>query len=273
MNRIILGNQGQFGDLCINTVAFKKIKELNPESFLVMSINKKYTEISPIFLNNPFIDSLIVWDQYDGWPNEKDLLLIKNYKNTTLYHPMPPHTNNAWFLNSHQTEEAAFMNGYSGNRFPNGEQCILTKWFDTDKNLNFVAFSPFAGFYSPNNKKMLSIENAQKIVNLIKSKGYNVIQLGGSNEPVLDGVIKENGSFFSSIKTALSCKFYIGTDTGMTWILSAYSHPSLGLYSYEYYTKDYVKNIQPINPNAIYLSEPNVNQITIEQIEESIKNF
>lgn len=273
MNRIILGNQGQFGDLCINTVAFKKIKELNPESFLVMSINKKYTEISPIFLNNPFIDSLIVWDQYDSWPNEKDLSLIKNYRNTKLYHPMPPHTSNAWFLNSHQTEEAAFMNGYNGNRFPNGEQCILTKWFDTDKNSNFVAFSPFAGFYSPNNKKMLSIENAQKIVNLIKAKGYNVIQLGGSNEPVLDGAIKENGSFFSSIKAALSCKFYIGTDTGMTWILSAYSHPSLGLYSHEYYTKDYVKNIQPINPNAIYLSESNVNQITIEKIEEAIKNF
>ena len=36
---------------------------------------------------------------------------------------------------------------------------------------------------------------------------------------------------------------------------------------------DYVKNIQPINPNAIYLSEVNVNQITIEKIEESIKNF
>jgi len=273
MNKRILGNQGQFGDLCINTVAFKKTKELYPDDFLIMSINKKYSEIAPIFFNNPYIDSLIIWDQYDNWPNEKDLFLIKNNKDTKIHHPMPPHTNDAWFLNSHQTEECAFMNGYNGDRFPNGEQCILTKWFDINKNLNYVAFSPFAGFYSVDNKKMLSIKKAQEIVNFIKSNGYNVIQLGGPNEPTLDGAIKENGSFFSSIKAALSCKFYIGTDTGMTWILSAYSHPTLGLYSHEYYAKNYVKNIQPINPNAIYLSEVNVNQITIEKIEESIKNF
>ena len=41
----------------------------------------------------------------------------------------------------------------------------------------------------------------------------------------------------------------------------------------EYTLNKILKNIQPINPNAIYLSEINVNQITIEKIEESIKNF
>lgn len=273
MNKRILGNQGQFGDLCINTVAFKKIKELYPDDFLIMSINKKYSEIAPIFLNNPYIDSLIVWDQYDNWPNDKDKQVIKNYKNTRISHPMPAHTIDRWYLRSHQTEECAYMNGYNGERFPNGEQCILTKWFDVEKNNKLVSFAPFAGFYHPDNKKKLSIINAQKIVNFIKSNGYDIIQLGGKDEPQLEGAIKINCSFFESIKLGLSSKFYIGTDTGMTWILSAYSQPSIGLYSHEFYSKEYVKNIQPVNPNGVYLSENNVNDILIDQIEEKIKTL
>jgi len=273
MNKRILGNQGQFGDLCMNTVAFKKIKELYPNDFLIMSINKKYSEIAPIFFNNPYIDSLVIWDQYDNWPNEKDALTIKKYKNSIINHPMSSHTIDRWYLRSHQTEECAFMNGYYGERFPNGEQCILNKWFDVQKNDKLISFAPFAGFYNPNNRKKLSISNAQKIVDLIKANGYDIIQLGGKDEPHLEGAIKIDCSFFESIKIGLSSKFYIGTDTGMTWILSAYSKPTIGLYSYEFYGKEYVKNIQPVNPNSIYLSENNVNDITIDQIEEKFKNL
>ena len=71
----------------------------------------------------------------------------------------------------------------------------------------------------------------------------------------------------------LGCKLLITTDSGFSWVASGYQLPTIGLYSHDYYGKDFVKNIQPRNPNAIYFAESNVNAINIDSIVETIAAF
>lgn len=274
-----LFNQGQFGDGIIATAAARIFKEKYPSSTLFLNINKKYTDIASLFLNNFYFDGLTVWSAYDNWPDDKDKEIIKYRVDISIGHPMNPHKENDWYLYRHQTTECAYMNKIidknEAHLLKNGIECSLTKWFDSNINLsgNYVAFFPFAGWYNINNTKKLTEEKAQKIVDLLSVIGYKVLQIGGNDEPQLKNTLKLNTDFFNSVKNSLSCKFAVGTDTAMQWILSAYQFPSIGLYSNQYYGKEFIKNIQPINKNSIYLDAPNVNDILIEDIEVAIKNL
>jgi len=71
----------------------------------------------------------------------------------------------------------------------------------------------------------------------------------------------------------LSCKALIHTDTGCGWIASAYGFPCVGLYSNQYYGKEFVKNIQPTNENSIYLDDICCNSIDNIKVIQALKNI
>lgn len=253
---------GQFGDLVISSVAARAFKQVNPKAHLTIGISQKYKQIAPLFENHKYFDDIVFYEGYDNWPAPSDLETIKRFD--MVYDAMPKRLNEAdWWKSEHQAVNACSIYCLSP---PNDLQCSLNQSLSYSPQSKTITFAPFAGFYNSNNLKKLSISKAQQIVNALIANGYEVFVVGGPNEPDLQGAVKINKSYSESLKFVLGCQCYIGTDTGMTWAASAYSVPTIGLYSHSYYGSEYVKNIQPINPNAIYLSENNVNDIKIEDI-------
>ena len=191
---------------------------------------------------------------------------------------MPKHKDN-WISHRHQSTESAYMNDVidedEANNLSEGILCHLEQWFDVNNDFkDYVAISPYGGAYRGlNNEKCLSLNKSQEIIKLLKNHGHDkILQIGEKNHPTLEGVIKLNTNFLDSIKNMLACKMLITVDTSIAWISSAYKFPTLGLYSNQFYA-DRISVIQPINPNAIYLSEDNVNNISLDNIQQAIKKI
>lgn len=270
-------NQGQVGDLCLNTVPARLFRKLYPDQgSLIMNVNKKYVDIIPLFYNHPHIDGFHVWGGWDQ-PTEKDIKYEKENWQHSFRPRMPKHSREDWYLHYHQAEECCYQNGFSHEQVKqlNGDfSCYLEKWFDVPDFSNYIAFAPFAGFYNPNNSKKLSTGRAQDITRLLNKLGWKILQIGGNDETRLDLTDKYNTDYFGSMCNILGCRAFITTDSWGAWFASAYKFPTLGLYSNEYYSRtgrNFVHHIQPINPEAIYLDSTNVNNIPLDLIEEKIK--
>lgn len=266
-------NLGQRGDLAINTCAARVYKELFPNSKLIMGVHSNYSDMLPLFENHDYFDGFHIYESYNDWPNKTDSDYLKSENYDIVFNGMPKNTSFSWFTYAHQTQEVCLMHGL---RPPNNLQCSLNQWFPSIKHQKTIAFAPFGGWYNKNNTKKLSFEFAQIIVNEILKFGYQILQIGGSDEPKLENAIKLDCCYFDTIKHVLGCDCLIHSDTGIGWVISAYSFPQLGLYSNDYYVRNgvnYIRSIQPVNPNSIYLDENNVNQIKIEKILENLKKL
>ena len=284
-NKILYGHPGLIGDLFLNLPSIKYLNKTFGYD-IDMPVHKKYLDVIPLLYNLDYLNSTIVLDGYDNFPSEKDIKLLKGKIYDKVFNPMQQHLD-YWFDKRHQASTVLF-DYFGGKMQLSLDQCQieLNQWFDIPTNLpgnlnNFlfkdcISFAPYAGFYNPKNDKKLSEKRAQRICDFIGVKEFNCLQIGGPDEPKLNGAIKLNTTFFESIKNILGCKFFIHTDTGSGWAISGYKFPQLGLYSSDRYTKEHIKHIQPVNPNGVYLDGPNVNDIPDEvifaQIEEMIKN-
>ena len=261
-------NQGQYGDLCINLIACRAFKRDYPESKLYFGINKKYESLKYIFLNNPLIDDIHIWDQYDGWPSYIDQNYLDMMKFDKIFNPMPKHTQEDWYQYRHQTQELCLMHKLNP---PENLKINLIKYFNTDKNPKYVAINFQAE--TRGQDKTPSLEQSQQIINLLIKLGYKPVQIGLSNQPEIckDKFI---GTFFDTIKFVLSCDFLLTVDSAISWIASGYEFPTIGLYSRSYYPMAYTsKNWQPINNNGIYIEDNKINNIKLEIIESAIKNI
>lgn len=266
---VLFGHHGLRGDVAINIPAASYLHKEFGWS-VDIALNKRFKDMIPLFMNHPEINSVFITDSYDHFPSAGDALQIRDRHYDKVFNPMQPHRDERWFENLHQT--SAVLVDYLCILMPKEyEQISLVKWFDPDPYLPIVAISPFAGFeHNPNNNKRLTEEKAQQIVDYILGKGFAVYQMSGPGEPKLKNTIFPGLSYFDSIKKMLSCKFLIHTDTGAGWIASAYKFPQLGLYGTEYHGKKNIHNIQPVNPNSIYLDAPTVGEIPIESIFDKI---
>lgn len=261
-------NQGQYGDLCINLIAAKSFKTYFPDSELYFGINKKYESIKEIFYNNTLIDKIHIWDKYDGWPSKIDEDFIERERFDYVFHAMAHHPEQDWYLKRHQTQELCYMHGLNP---PENLQIDLNKYFTTERNSKFIAVNLFAE--TRGEDKIPSLDRAKEICQLISKMGYTPIQIGLPDQPQICDK-RFVGTFFDTIKFVLSCDLLITVDSAISWIASGYKFPVLGLYSYTYYYGATTsKNWQPINPNAIYLEENIVNNISLDQIEKSILKF
>lgn len=268
--KVIGFNQGQIGDLAMNIVTCRAFKELYPNSHLTFSINQKYASAAPIFLQNKLIDDIKIWENYDNWPSENDKKFLEENRFDKIFHPMPQHKDNNWYLKYHHTEAMCLMNDLTP---PKNLQISLNRWFDLyEQYKNCVALTCFS---SAGSIRDIPQDFANKIIDYIHSLGLSTIQLGLKNHPRLNttfGPISE--TIFEDVKIALSCKFLLTADTGMNWILSGYEGKVLGLYSalsYPIYAP--LINRAPRNNNAIYLEHYNIGDINFELIKNSINNL
>lgn len=278
---ILFGNAGQYGDLIMNTVVARAIKEKFPESTLTMGIGNIYKEIEPLFKNHPIIENTHVWDSYDKWPTQKDIEYFENNKYDIILNAMPQHPqNHLWYkLINHQCEAVTIMNGLTP---PKDLSCYLEKYFEVPSCKDYIAISPFTAW----NKKNISKEKWQAIINyIVKERGFNVLQLGAPNEYHFKDTFYPNDGmyswppwdYFQSVKKMLGCTFIITLDGGLNWVSSAYSNPTLALLGHHYDGLNTSKLYQPINVNGYYLEAPKAedipNELIFAKIDEMIDKY
>ena len=269
INKIAFGRQGQFGDLAMNQPSFDVLRELYPEASLCMTVNKKYKDIVPLFYNQPNINGFFIADGYDDFPTDLDRRNASAMQFDEFYNPMIPHIDGEdWFKRRHQVKDVAFC-----YNLPECDDKInLVKyWGDEEKLNNTVAFCPFGAYGAPH--KSLTSDQIYSLIYFFKKQGYDVLQLCNKTDSTnyFSAIKNSNTSFIDSVKLLHRCKFLVTVDTAMCWIASAYNIPTVALYSHSYYSKEFVKNIQPINPNSQYLSDEHISKIKVDKIVELIK--
>ena len=259
--RAIGFNAGQYGDLAMNLVACRALKESVADCHITLGIGNKYADCKEAFLNNPYIDAIHIWDSYDGWPKDADKEYLKEQKFDHVFNAMPKVHYNLWYTQWHQTTEVCLMHGL---RPPVNLEIHLNRyWPKIDKYKEYVAISSFTSF---GESKSISIDKTKRIIDYIHKLGLKTIHLNGPGEPDL-GIEKSDCSYFESIKIMTSCKFLLSADTGMSWFASGYKQKVLGLYGYEYYPYCKTsKNWQPINESAIYLEARHANLVEDDAI-------
>jgi len=269
-------NSGQNGDLIINVAGAKIFKDKYPDHLLYLNVAEKYKDIIPLLQNNKYFDGIQVWENYDSWPSKRDAEIIESGKYDLIGHPMKTHKDH-WHKLRHQSCEVAYQNDIISlqecEQYKDGVQIELNQWFEIPDLKEYIAFFPFAGAYNWGNSKMLSIQKAQEIADLIIEMGYKVLQIGGKDEPKIEGCEKFDTNIFDSVRNVLGCKALIHTDSFIGWAISGYQFPQIGLYNHLYYGEDCVKNIQPVNPNSQYISVENLDGLEYNKIQEMIKNL
>lgn len=269
MNRYTGLSAHRYGDIFMNLVAWRTVKRLDPDAHVTLLLNGNYRSAAPLFLDQPDIDSIHITHSPIGDFDEADLRWVKESGFTRVYSLMADHDHSRpWFLTRNQPQEVCHMHGIP---ILDDGKLRLNRWFEPTSGLTkWVALQAFAGSYDPANTKMLSIQRAQEIVDLIRARGFEVLQLGIPSEPKLNYTTRVDNDFFGAVKDLLGCRALVTTDSGFNWAASCYDHPTLGLYANAYYGKERVGAIQPLNPNAIYLDASNINDIPAHMIDAAL---
>lgn len=267
--KIIGNNLGQFGDLAMCQVLAQAIKKLYPDCHYSMLFCERYKSCAPLFKNNEFIDDLIFLhgDYHEATRHDKNRKILTELDPKILFSGFPQHSRQDWWRFFHQTHETCLMHHIPIDNVSTQISLNKKALGEIQKQENTVCIAPFGGGGAKH--KSLSLEKTNKIINFLQKKGYTVYKIGTLNEPKTKA-INTDLSYVDSIKLILSSQLLVTVDTGINWFTSGYQHPVLGLYGNEYYGKEYIKNIQPTNPNAIYLDEKNINDISIGLIFEKL---
>lgn len=277
MNRYTGLSAHRYGDIFMNLVAWRTVKRLDPDAHVTLLLNGNYRSAAPLFLDQPDIDSIHITHSPIGDFDKVDLEWLSKGRFAWVYSLMADHNHSdPWWLHRNQPQEICYMHQIPAPPDETGK-LHLNRWFEPSKGLTkWVALQAFAGSYDPLNTKMLSIQRAQEIVDLIRARGFEVLQLGIPSEPKLNHTTRIDNDFFGAVKDLLGCRALVTTDSGFNWAASCYDHPTLGLYSHEYYDmgphggENRVHTIQPLNPNAIYLSARGINDIRLESIDRNL---
>lgn len=268
MKRVLGFNHGQYGDVLLSLPTIRSLKRREPDTHFTVHVNQRYRDVIPVLLWSEDIDGVQLSESYDNWPSARDAENLRRGRYDEVYHPMTPHRDDRWWQSRKQTDEVAHMHGLPAN---DSTQIHLACPYPI-KPVRSVAISPIGGGGAPH--KSLDSAQYQQLVDYLRdSLGYDLIyQLTppGWEGETPRGVRPTNSTYEQSVLTALAADLYIGTDTGMTWCLSAFQKPTVGLYSHAYYGPEFVRNIQPTNPRAVYLSADSLHQIALDSIAQSI---
>ena len=263
MKKVYFGINGQFGDVILQEPALRSFISDNPETKIVLGCHSKYFPALQLFNNyHENIIELKSWEGYNNWPTESDQQYINEQSFDHMFNPMPQHTKKDWAATLHQTEESGLMQGISIKdtqiRLPKPEQIV--------KHDKTVAIALFPNW--PNGGiKSFSFESVSNIVKVINKMGFKTIHLNGPNEPDIPNARKINGSYVDSIRNLLGTDLLVTCDTGMSWVASAFQHPTVGFYAWGYNpVAGTSKNWQPTNPNAEYLEAYSVREMKKKDI-------
>lgn len=266
MKRAIGFAGGQLGDIVISTVTARAFKAANPDWHLTLGVGPQFKQILPLFHDHPYFDATHVYSGYDDWPAPHDVEYLEAAKYDHVFHAMAP-IRGDWYRYGHQAAEVTRLRGLETTDL----RCELNQWFSVEALYDTIAFAPFAAWHDQGAAKQFTPARAQVIVNLLKDKGFKVLQLGGPTEPQLENAYFPKASYFDSVRAMLGCTLLIHSDTGLGWCASAYGHFQLGLYSQRHFGPEFISHIQPVNPNGLYLDAPGtVNDISLDRISTAV---
>ena len=129
-------------------------------------------------------------------------------------------------------------------------------------------------FYNIGSNKNLTPEIINKVKAFCADKELDLIQIGGPDDPLIDGAEKFLGSFYESILKVLGSKFLVAADTGMVWAASAFHHPTVGFYSYNFYPNARSSvNWRPKNQSQISLESDFIKNIDIKSVASTLERL
>jgi len=285
---------GLIGDLIMALPVLNYFEKKYNNSYKYWVIQKKCSQCVDIFLNHPLIDNIRITENWETF-GDSDFEIIKKCDISIPFDMK--HENNLWYNEDGCVEETAKMAGildlkdvlsdeemkpklyqWFNAGFINSINTGYTSEYDGSHN-NFkktISIWPFAG-YGSLDKRSPSIKWWRELIEELIFNGYRIYQCGYINEKSLfeneKFFIINNLSFFEQIKISLATSFSIGTDSGVMWVLGAYSHPSINLMTY--WLPNHNKNpfsLAPINDNGINIFNPeSCDNIEIEEVMEKIK--
>lgn len=269
MKRAIGFHLGLRGDLVMSTVAARSFKEQHPGAHLTLGVGPQFYDLLPLFYDHENYDATHVYSTYDEWPGPKDIEYLTAAHYDIVFHGKPEHRDQKWWLHRHQYAETAHMCGLP---IPKDIQPRLYRWFALPTGFEkCVAFAPFGGNGGVNDK-MLSMAQAQAIVDHLIDRGYSVLHLGAPMESRPEGVRWLETDYFASVRNMLSCCLLIHCDTGMGHVAGAYNQKSLGIYAYRYFGQQWAHQIRPIHSNFHFVEAPTIPEISLDNLFQTIDN-
>jgi len=277
----VLGvRQSLIGDCIMSLPVLQFVEKRRPNSYKYWHVAKKCSQSAPLFYNHPLIDKIVITDCEEGF-GPKDIELAKQCDfvfNTTPQHPF----GECWHDHRNMLQETWVMAGIDLKEFEalteEEKTPSLTKWFNTNRESNTITVHCFAG-YGRDNHRSPSKEWWAELIELLTKQGFKVIRLGHPKEPELTKCNDlRHLSFLEQIQIALGCDMYIGTDSGFSLVMGAYSHPQITLLTN--WNVNHFQNptcLQPINKNNISLFNEFIkggcSGISKDKVLENIKNL
>lgn len=281
--KIWCGRSDLIGDTIMALPMLYYFEKQYPNSYKYWSILRKCSQAAPLYFNHPLIDKIVISDYNEGF-GDNDRLIVEDCD--VVVNTRPEHKYIDWYNQYSMLQETWLMAGLSEIEFDqlNDFQKIpkLYKWFDIKKYEKAIAIHCFAG-YGRDNHRSPNKEWWDEIVNILMEQGYQVFRFGHPNEPYLQqrwahGFFDcRNASFIEQIQMTLGCNCYVGTDSGFSLAIGAYSHPQITLLTN--WNIGHISNfyaLQPINKNNISIFNPidqeGCSGIPHEKILETIKS-
>jgi len=277
----VLGvRQSLIGDCIMSLPVLQFVEKRRPNSYKYWHVAKKCSQSAPLFYNHPLIDKIVITDCEEGF-GPKDIELAKQCDfvfNTTPQHPF----GECWHDHRNMLQETWVMAGIDLKEFEalteEEKTPSLTKWFNTNRESNTIAVHCFAG-YGRDNHRSPNKEWWAELIESLTKQGFKVIRLGHPKEPELTKCNDlRHLSFLEQIQIALGCDMYIGTDSGFSLVMGAYSHPQITLLTN--WNVNHFQNptcLQPINKNNISLFNEFIkggcSGISKDKVLENIKNL
>lgn len=276
-----------FGDVIASLPFLTYLEKIYPGSYKAAYIDKKCAQIIPFLINHPLIDKIYISEEKDR-VSLKDNSYFETFN--MVFEPYGHVVPEGWWNFKKIVEQSFCLNFLRGHGYINPSEWNqlsseeqkpkLYQWFDVEKNNKFIALWPFTGYANNDlsiDKRSPNMFWWRKLANLLKDQGFEVLQYGHPNSPLLwDGVIdRRKLSLFDAVKETLGCDCHIGTDSGSSWILGAYGMKQILLYTN--YKENHYQNFDaflPINleNNLKSLFDlHNINNINQEEILNLIK--
>lgn len=203
-------------------LTFLHKKYNNP--YIYFPVAQKCKQIVPFLQNHPLISDIKLTDGEESL-GEIDQEIIKNCD--LSFNIFPHHSDIYWYNNHGFLEDIFLLSGLTKEDYesltPEEKLPKLYIDFPIERQNKTIAFLGFAGYGGDNPRS----PNKNKWENILsRFPDYKFLHIGSEKDPLLniDNYLNiTNLSLFEQFSIALGCDAAIGTDSGSSWILNAYS--------------------------------------------------
>lgn len=224
--KIFGGRGGLIGDTIMCLPLIPTLESMYGEIDLTWPICKKCVQASPLYINQAGINSIYVTKD-EEWLNDSERAWVEN-KFDLFINPTPSHPwQSDWYNYRTCVEETMLMAGVqyfeTYKTLPDALKLPkLYPWWKQGKKPETIAIHTTAG-YSRDKNRSPSFEWWDALCYDMSDLGFDVLQFGHWDDKFISNAIEDyrNASFFEQIQRASECEWYIGTDSGFSWIMGA----------------------------------------------------